>query len=807
MTCGEDTTSSALRRLSRPEPSTPFTLNRRRFLQSIAAFGAGAVASAGLPGLAAQAFAGTPIGPHDGVLVLLTLAGGNDSLNMVVPYGDGAYYQKRPTVALPAAQVLHIDGRVGLHPQLPYLKRLFDAGQVGIVRGVGAAGSDLSHFVSMAESMRGWAGPAATAPQTGWLGRYLDGLAAAADPLDAVHLGSSVPLHLLGAARQGSALATRAPVGSSVDAWDVRVFDTVRRFAPDPFELGRPGYRIAQTQRDMLALATAVAPVYATALPQTRVVDQMTLAARLINANLGLRVVSLLWGDFDSHDGELTVHGDRMAELDAGIAAFYAELAPVYASRVTLMTVSEFGRRVGTNDNGGTDHGTAGDQLLIGPQIRGGLHGVAPSLTKLDSRGNLIPQVDFRSVYATVLARWLGGDPTSILGADPAQLDLFRAGPGAAVPTPSAGATRAGQLVAVAPNRRLDTREGGTAGAGTPIGADKQVDVMVAGTGDVPISGVTAVVLNVTVTQPSAAGYLTVWPTGEARPVVSSLNFASGDTVPNLVVVKVGARGMVSVYNSQGSSQVVVDVAGYVSEGGDSAITPVVPQRLLDTRKTGLALGSGGERQLAVTGGPVPAGARAVLLNVTATQPSTDGYLTVYPSATARPLASNLNFRSGQTVPNLVLAKVATTGNVTLYNAAGSVHVIVDLLGFVGPTLAPGNLVTISPDRALDTRQAGGAFKAGETRLLRVGGRFGVPANGLIGLVVNVTVTQPSTAGYLTVFPAGMARPDTSNVNFVAGQTVPNLVMTGCNATGDLAIYNASGQAHVVVDVAGYVVA
>jgi hypothetical protein len=213
----------------------------------------------------------------------------------------------------------------------------------------------------------------------------------------------------------------------------------------------------------------------------------------------------------------------------------------------------------------------------------------------------------------------------------------------------------------------------------------------VAGRGGVP-GNASAVVLNVTATQPSTGGYFTVWPRGADQPLASNVNFTAGQTIPNLVVAKVGANGQVSFYNNQGSTHAIVDVLGFFPAGSDYG--GLTPARLMDTRPgqstvdgqaagTG-AIGSGGIRHLTVAGrGGVPGNASAVVLNVTATQPSTGGYFTVWPRGADQPLASNVNFTAGQTIANLVVAKVGANGQVSFYNNQGSTHAIVDVLGYL----------------------------------------------------------------------------------------------------------------------------
>jgi hypothetical protein len=244
----------------------------------------------------------------------------------------------------------------------------------------------------------------------------------------------------------------------------------------------------------------------------------------------------------------------------------------------------------------------------------------------------------------------------------------------------------------VTPARILDTRDGNGAPA-VALGPGATLDLQVTGRGGVPATGVSAVVLNVTVTAPSAPiSHLTVFPTGQALPLASNLNFVAGETVPNLVVVKLGAGGKVSLFNAEGSVHVIADVAGWYDDGSAASgarYNPVTPARILDTRDgngaPAVALGPGATLDLQVTGrGGVPAtGVSAVVLNVTVTAPSAPiSHLTVFPTGEALPLASNLNFVAGQTVPNLVVVKLGTGGKVSLYNAAGSVHVIADVAGW-----------------------------------------------------------------------------------------------------------------------------
>jgi hypothetical protein len=243
---------------------------------------------------------------------------------------------------------------------------------------------------------------------------------------------------------------------------------------------------------------------------------------------------------------------------------------------------------------------------------------------------------------------------------------------------------------ALTPSRILDTRSGNGAPVG-PLGPGATMNLQVTGRGGVPSTGVSAVVVNVTVTDATAMSYLTVYPAGEARPLAANLNYGPGQVVPNLFTAKVGANGQLSMFNAAGTAQVIADVAGWYDDGTSATgalFHPVTPNRILDTR-TGLGapaapLGPGATMNLQVTGrGGIPStGVSGVVVNVTVTQPTALSYLTGFPAGEALPLAANLVYLPGQTVPNLVSAKVGASGQLSLYNAGGSVHVIGDVAGW-----------------------------------------------------------------------------------------------------------------------------
>lgn len=373
----------------------------------------------------------------------------------------------------------------------------------------------------------------------------------------------------------------------------------------------------------------------------------------------------------------------------------------------------------------------------------------------------------------------------------------------------------AGSYHPVSPVRLLDTRTG----LGSPasrLGPATTRALQVAGRGGVPLTGATSVVLNVTVTEPTQLSFLTAWPAGRSRPLASNLNFGSGVTVANMVVVKLGTDGRVNLYNDSGSAHVVADVAGWYGRGGAtgrSGYSTLPPARILDTRTAlgapAARVGPGATLPMQVTGrGGVPAtGVSAVVLNVTATDPTGGSYLTAWPDGTARPVASNLNWGPGQTVPNLVVVKVGTNGVVNLYNNQGSVHLVADVAGWYGSGAGGAMYSPLEPSRLYDSRNVatGGAKLGPESGVsLRVTGRAGVPTSGVTAVVLNVTVTEPTAISFLTVFPSISPMPLASNLNYAAGQTVPNLVVVKVSTDGAVSFYNNSGATHLVVDIAGW---
>ncbi|WP_405365639.1 hypothetical protein [Kitasatospora sp. NBC_00039] len=386
----------------------------------------------------------------------------------------------------------------------------------------------------------------------------------------------------------------------------------------------------------------------------------------------------------------------------------------------------------------------------------------------------------------------------------------------AVVAAPADDLTTPAGFTGMSPTRVLDTRDALFVpnGQQRPLNPDEYYTTplvafsshMPPATYPVVPADTTAVVVNVTATDPTADGYLSLSAAGHPGtvPATSSLNFTAGTTVSNLVTVAVtpGTNPAITVYNHVGTTDVVLDVVGYYQPGAADKYAPLTPSRLVDSRTDGGRLGWGGVRSVQVAKPELgTADAHAVILNVTATEGSADSYLTVYPTGRERPyVGSNVNFASGRTVANQVVVPVGADGSIDIFNHVGSVDVVVDLVGFYGPSGAGLFSALTTPVRAYDTRSS---------TPLEPGGTRTVPVvqNHLMGAALNVTATEPTTDGHLTVYPAAaVSRPDTSTLNFTAGQTVANSVTTRTDG-GLVKVYNNDGYTHVIADLTGVFVA
>jgi GH25 family lysozyme M1 (1,4-beta-N-acetylmuramidase) len=370
------------------------------------------------------------------------------------------------------------------------------------------------------------------------------------------------------------------------------------------------------------------------------------------------------------------------------------------------------------------------------------------------------------------------------------------------------------------PYRVLDSRTPtGGWNAKLVAGPNSDRPVTVTGASGVPATA-SAVVMNVTAVESTAASYLTVYPGDVPRPVTSNLNFGKGQIIPNLVTVRVGAGGIVRFSTNTGATDVVADIVGYYDDGTGPGerFNGVAPTRILDSRtSTGGwpgKIGDGETRTLQVTGGarPVPAGATSVVMNVTVTEGTALSFLELWPAGPGRPGTSNLNAAPGQTIPNLVTVKLSPGGAVSIFNSDGATHVIADVVGYYGasgsrfyPLPAPRRIV----DSRIAVGLAGRIWSARPAPSVDVTGRNGIPV-GATGLVANVTVTDSTSESFLSVVPGNQPIPPrpTSNLNFGRDQVIPNLVVVGMPAagagTGQIRIFNADGLVYAIVDAVGY---
>ncbi len=402
--------------------SPPRSFTRRRVLIGAGVAGAAGVAvGTGLTAWPGTGRAGTTSFAHGhGRLVLITLYGGNDGLNTVVPVDDPAYHAARPNLAYRPDQVLPIGDGLALNPTLTHLHAAWSAKQLAIVRGVGYPNPSLSHF----ESMDIWqtANPGeGTGP--GWLGRWLD--ATGTDPLRAVNVGASLPLALRGDTQAAAAVTgdtVHVPGGGAIA---VAYANLVRPGS----DRGALEQATATSGRDLLAVQKQLARARPAATPSAAttttttttttgaLAGQLQVIADLIAAGLPTQVYGASLSSFDTHADERVDQERMLSALDAGLGPFLARMAAIPAGRdVVTVVYTEFGRRPAENASGGTDHGTAGPVLVVGPRVRGGFLGEQPSLTALDANGNLRHTVDFRSVYASVLGSVLGVDPKPFVG-------------------------------------------------------------------------------------------------------------------------------------------------------------------------------------------------------------------------------------------------------------------------------------------------------------------------------------------------------------------------------------------------------
>jgi uncharacterized protein (DUF1501 family) len=378
-----------------------------------------------------------PTGKDGKILVVVQLAGGNDGLSTVVPYGDDIYHRARSAIGIDPKTVLKINDYVGLHPNMAPLKQMYDDGHLGIVQGVGYPNPNRSHFRST--DIWSSAQPDRDVVSSGWVGRYFDNACPGCDPHVGVAIGHQLPLAMQG--EKVMPLSIERPEAYRYQGNDRAAYEKLNAVTGAATAANMMPNTLAETtqhqkkieitsdsQLDFLQRTAMDAQVSSDDIlrmtrehrgqnyPQGEFGNGLQTIAAMISGGLPTRVYYVSLGGFDTHAQQKPRHDKLMTELSDGLGAFWKDLKTQgNQDRVLVMTFSEFGRRVEQNASGGTDHGAAAPMFLMGPKITPGLLGNYPSLKDLD-QGDLKFNVDFRSVYATILQNWLDTPSKPILG-------------------------------------------------------------------------------------------------------------------------------------------------------------------------------------------------------------------------------------------------------------------------------------------------------------------------------------------------------------------------------------------------------
>ena len=366
------------------------------------------------------------------ILVVIELAGGCDGLNTIVPYTNDFYYQERPTLAIDPQSVLPLDDQLGFHPSLTGFKELYDSGNMTIIQGVGYPNPNRSHF----RSRDIWhTAEAEEIGKNGWLAKYFDSLEGSGS-LQGINIGGRVPKAMI--SESGS-----SPSISSIDTYKLEtdprypedqanknaVFQSVLSEPPTLF----PPFQEYVTQTILDATFSSAEILegqdnYNSTIeyPDTAFAGNLKTIAQIIAADIGVTVFYATISGFDTHaaqadptDPSVGTHADLLETVSSSVKAFWDDVREMgLENDVLIMSFSEFGRRVSENASDGTDHGTANQMFLFGETITPGLYGEQPSLDPqdLDNIGDLLHNVDFRSVYSTVLGNWLEVDPLPLIG-------------------------------------------------------------------------------------------------------------------------------------------------------------------------------------------------------------------------------------------------------------------------------------------------------------------------------------------------------------------------------------------------------
>jgi uncharacterized protein (DUF1501 family) len=413
-------------------------LSRRRLVQVAGGIAAGTLLGSRVDALRNMVGLGVAdAAATQSVVILVYLDGGNDGSNTLVPLSSGVYgtYRDlRKAVSISDSATLPISADYGLHPSLPFVKTMWNAGQVAVVRGIGYANSNLSHFASIDHWHHGFGASGSipvASPHSGWIGRYAD-TQLGVSPFTSIAIGAQTPVSMRGL----SVSSLQVPIPESLllgnnggDLNEQWLVSALRSIDASNTGTGPLGVQLARRAVSAINVAPQVAGSWQ-GVTGSSISRQLVMAANLVNAQLGTRVISVTLDGFDTHAQQIGIHASLLADLNGGLATFFARLNPALSRYVTVMTYSEFGRRAAANDSFGTDHGTSSIAMVLGTNVAGGIYGDDPGLRNLDVGGNPGVSTDFRRLYSTVLSGWLAADPQQILGATHLPIPLFAAAPG-----------------------------------------------------------------------------------------------------------------------------------------------------------------------------------------------------------------------------------------------------------------------------------------------------------------------------------------------------------------------------------------
>lgn len=395
-------------------------MKRRNFLKSSALASTTLMVPAFLRGFYNTSLSSSRTGK---ILVVIQLSGGNDGLNTIVPFENDIYYQNRPSLAISKSEVLKLNSEMGLHPSLAPLQSLYDKGNLSIVNSVGYPNPDRSHFRSMdiwhtgSGSEEYWS--------TGWLGRYLDNSCQGCPAYHALEVDDGLSLAMKGTHKSGFAMS------------NVR---RIKRASNNPF-LNAIGHQAAPEENNVAYLYKTLIDTQSSAnylfeqskvhrsqmiYPNSKLGKDLKQIAELITADTDTKVYYVSMSGFDTHANQKGKQQRLLKQYAEAVKAFTDDLKHNHLlDDVLIMTFSEFGRRVKQNASGGTDHGTANNVFLMGGRLKkAGFYNGSPNLSQLD-KGDLVYEVDFREIYASVLEGWLETDARNILKGNFNELGIF----------------------------------------------------------------------------------------------------------------------------------------------------------------------------------------------------------------------------------------------------------------------------------------------------------------------------------------------------------------------------------------------